>query len=97
MRAEAGHDNDRGFVDVAIRFDERDLQIAKTLYGTTVELKGARPRGSLGGPALPSLVTHVAMPAQQWPKELSVRNPKYIEITREPTFVKPIQPLRAGI
>jgi hypothetical protein len=78
-------------VRVTIEFDESDLCLHKTPYGSIVDFKGARANWPPGAPALPKLFVHVAVPSGRWPVGLTAENAHYVEVTREPTLVVPIQ------
>ena len=43
-----------------------------------------------------SFVVKVAVPPLQWPTKMEVSHQHFVQVTREPVFIAPVQPLRPG-
>ncbi|MGH8380291.1 C25 family cysteine peptidase [Pseudomonas sp.] len=85
-----------GLVRLRVCFDKADLHLKKTPFGVTMTLGGCTTFGEPGGPALPRISIHIAVPEGAWPARLEVQSARTIKVTDEPIFVAPIQPLRPG-
>ena len=55
-------DDDSKSIKVQIAFDPDSLHLHNTIFGTQIELQGAKPSGEIGAPALPRFVVKVAVP-----------------------------------
>lgn len=83
-------------IKVEVAFDPDSLHLRDTIFGTQIELNGAKPGGEIGAPALPRFVVKVAVPQLQWPTRMQVSHEHFVQVTRQPVFVAPVQPLRPG-
>ena len=92
---EKTHTHD-GLVRLRVCFDKADLHLKTTPFGVTMTLGDCTTIGEPGGPALPRISIHIAVPEGAWPARLEVQSARTIRLTDEPIFVAPIQPLRPG-
>lgn len=97
MRCDCSRPDDHSkSIKVEVAFDPDSLHLRNTIFGTQIELQGARPSGEIGAPALPRFVVKVAVPPLQWPTRMEVSHQHFVQVTREPVFIAPVQPLRPG-
>jgi hypothetical protein len=80
-----------GIIKIKIAFDESDLILNHSPFGTSINLDGCVLSGKHGGPALPSKVIRVALPANSSVFEVVGRNLKEIFV-KIPKLVKPMTP-----
>src|SRR5689334_11914016 len=99
MRCDCSHESETGRrqLRVSVQFDPHDVQLTRTPFGIEVTLADAKNGGEEGAPALPRQTVKVAVPLMQWPTDVSIVREEFIPLTQGPTFVAPVQRLRAGV
>lgn len=83
-------------ISFSISFTEEMLKVVPTPYGFVLQLEDYQNSGELGGPALPSKVFKIALPANTQAGRLVCTAQRTIMVGDEPIFIAPVQPLQVG-
>lgn len=84
------HDR-KGVIKLKVTFENSDINLTETLFGTILHIEGCGIKGEIGGPGLPSQVIKIALPPLTTNVNVSTEHGNKASLNHAGDLIAPIQ------